>query len=278
MRGSRDGFNTQVGDPSSIPDTHMSTRQDSFPAISYSSSRDPVSSSNLHTRSTRHLNPCEHKHTHRGKQCKEWELWGNVGQTPVIWVLEAWGVRGQLETTLSYVGKPCFKKQANKKNENCASLYSRDRTVGPRASCLENTLRSIAVEGHCVEVSSAFSLIGTTGRWRAQECQVFILQLFFSLGRLAAAMFLLNSQVLPQLLSFNTCFFPLSLPRNCEFPTVLLLLALACAAVLCESPPHPWPYTDLVTNSPRDTFPRPSTGTYHLLSLRCSLTMHTLSC
>lgn len=144
-------------------------------------------------------------------------------------------MRSQLETTLSYMGNPVSKhRQINKKNENCASLYSRDRTVRPRAACLENILRSIAVEGHCVVVSSAFSLIGTTGRWRAQECQVFILQPFFSLslGRSAVAVFLLNSQVLPQLLSFNTCFFPLPLPRNCAFPTVLLLLALARTAVL----------------------------------------------
>lgn len=86
------------------------------------------------------------------------------------------------------------------------------------------------------------------------------------LFRSAVAVFLLNSQVLPQLLSFNTCVFPLPLPRNCAFPTVLLLLALARTAVLWKSPPHPRPYTDLVTNSPRDTFPRPSTGAYHLLS------------
>lgn len=69
---------------------------------------------------------------------------------------------------------------------------------------------------------------------------------------------------------FHTCFFLLPLPRNCAVPTVLLLLALACAAVLWESPPHPWPYTDLVTNSPCHIFPRPSTGAYHLLSVGCT--------
>lgn len=155
------------------------------------------------------------------------------------WKHEVW--EASLEPPWVKEGKPVSKNRdkQTKRMRSVPPCFPRDRTVRTRASCLENTLCSIdrwKVTGcRCLLIFLWLWQLGGGGQRNVKD-------FFLSLSPLSVGWqwpcFSVTAKCSHNFLASTTAS-SFHLPRNCTSPTVLLLLALACSAVLPESPPHP---------------------------------------